>query len=105
MLAALACLAALLPLGALAQFVTPPSGLIQALGAAGINVRYKVVPTGICESHPNVTSYAVYADIDDNQHICQSSDPLITSAQRLIGPHGQTCCSTRAARRIQRLHL
>lgn len=72
MLTSLAGLALLLPLSALAQFVTPPSGLQEALGAAGVPVRYKVVPSGICESRPNVTSYAVYSDIADDKHMCKS---------------------------------
>ncbi|KAK6218190.1 holocytochrome c synthase [Pestalotiopsis sp. IQ-011] len=62
------CGAVLLPL-ATAQFVPAPTDLITKEGYAGINVRYKEVPTGICELDPNVKSYSGYADVDENQHI------------------------------------
>ncbi|KAI9660771.1 MAG: hypothetical protein M1831_003463 [Alyxoria varia] len=52
-----------------AQFVTPPTDLTTAKGYAGISVRYKQVPTGICELDPNVESYSGYADVAQNQHI------------------------------------
>ena len=52
--------AALLP-AASAQFVSPPTDLISAMGAAGYNVRYKEVPTGICETIEGVKSYSGYA--------------------------------------------
>jgi len=39
------------------------------MGFAGIPVRYKEVPTGICEMDPNVKSYSGYADVDKDQHI------------------------------------
>ncbi|KAF1911046.1 carboxypeptidase S1 [Ampelomyces quisqualis] len=63
---------AVLPLlvaGALAQFVPAPTDLITKEGYAGINVRYKEVPAGICELDPNVKSYSGYADVEDDQHI------------------------------------
>lgn len=60
---------ALLATSARAQFVAPPTDLIEKEGYAGINVRYKEVPTGICELDPNVKSFSGYADIDENQHI------------------------------------
>ncbi|KAF2116447.1 Alpha/Beta hydrolase protein [Lophiotrema nucula] len=60
---------ALLAAGAAAQFVPAPTDLITKKGYAGINVRYKQVPTGICELDPNVKSYSGYADIGENQHI------------------------------------
>jgi hypothetical protein len=54
---------------AAAQFVTPPTDLINKTGYAGINVRYKEVPTGTCELDPNVKSYSGYADVEDDQHV------------------------------------
>ncbi|KAL9086409.1 MAG: hypothetical protein Q9159_004186 [Coniocarpon cinnabarinum] len=53
----------------LAQFVTPPTDLQTAQGNAGVQVRYKTVPAGICEQDPNVKSYSGYADVEDNRHI------------------------------------
>ena len=52
-----------------AQFVPEPADLITKKGHAGINVRYKEVPAGICELDPNVKSFSGYADVEDNQHI------------------------------------
>ena len=49
--------------------MSPPTDLIEATGYAGINVRYKEVPTGICELDPDVKSYSGYADISEGQHI------------------------------------
>ena len=51
------------------QFVAPPKNLKIATGYAGIPVRYKEVPTGICELDPKVKSYSGYADIADHEHI------------------------------------
>jgi carboxypeptidase C (cathepsin A) len=51
------------------QFVTAPTDLINATGYANIPVRYKEVPTGICELDPDVKSYSGYADISENEHI------------------------------------
>lgn len=48
---------------ALGQFVNPPKNLISVTGAAGVNVRYKSVPTGpgkVCEQDPSVKSYSGY---------------------------------------------
>jgi hypothetical protein len=59
----------LLAAGAVAQFVPAPTDLITKTGHAGIDVRYKQVPAGICELDPNVKSYSGYADVDDDQHI------------------------------------
>ncbi|OCK76539.1 alpha/beta-hydrolase [Lepidopterella palustris CBS 459.81] len=53
----------------IAQFVPAPTDLITKEGYAGINVRYKEVPTGICELDPNVKSYSGYADVSENEHI------------------------------------
>lgn len=61
--------AALFASEALAQFVPAPTDLIEKLGYANISVRYKEVPTGICELDPNVKSYSGYADIAEDQHI------------------------------------
>lgn len=52
-----------------AQFVPAPADLIEKMGFAGIPVRYKQVPTGICELDPKVKSYSGYADVDKDQHI------------------------------------
>ena len=58
----------LLAAGALGQFMTAPTDLITKTGYANINVRYKQVPTGICELDPKVKSYSGYADVGENQH-------------------------------------
>ncbi|KAJ5765787.1 Peptidase S10 serine carboxypeptidase [Penicillium odoratum] len=52
-----------------AQFVPAPTDLITKKGYAGINVRYKEVPAGICEQDPDVKSYSGYADVGENEHI------------------------------------
>ena len=46
-----------------AQFVPAPTDLISATGYAGIPVRYKQVPAGICELDPDVKSYSGYVDV------------------------------------------
>ena len=51
----------------MSQFVPPPTDLINATGFMGIPVRYKEVPTGICELDPNVKSYSGYVDVAENQ--------------------------------------
>ncbi|KAJ5450280.1 uncharacterized protein N7458_006729 [Penicillium daleae] len=61
--------AALLLPYAWAQFVPAPTDLITKKGYAGINVRYKEVPAGICEQDANVKSYSGYADVSENEHI------------------------------------
>lgn len=61
--------APLLVASAIAQFVPAPTDLITKEGYAGINVRYKQVPTGICELDPNVKSFSGYADVEKDQHI------------------------------------
>ena len=43
-------------IGAAAQFVPAPTDLIEKLGYANISVRYKEVPTGICEVSPQRNS-------------------------------------------------
>jgi len=62
-----AAAAALLP-AASAQFVSPPTDLINATGAAGYNVRYKEVPNGICETIEGVKSYSGYAETKSISH-------------------------------------
>jgi hypothetical protein len=52
-----------------AQFVAKPTDLISAIGYAGVPVRYKEVPTGICELDPNVKSFSGYADVAEDEHI------------------------------------
>ncbi len=52
-----------------AQFVKTPTNFTTKTGYAGVQVRYKEVPAGICETDPNVKSYSGYADVDDDQHI------------------------------------
>lgn len=43
-----------------AQFVPAPTDLISKMGFAGYNVRYKEVPSGICETMDGVKSYSGY---------------------------------------------
>ena len=54
---------------ALAQFVPAPTDLTSTQGYANLTVRYKEVPTGICELDPNVKSYSGYVDVAADQHI------------------------------------
>ncbi|QSZ34791.1 hypothetical protein DSL72_007649 [Monilinia vaccinii-corymbosi] len=54
---------------ATAQFVKPPTDLITTKGHLDIPVRYKEVPTGVCELDPNVRSYSGYVDIGQDEHI------------------------------------
>ena len=51
------------------QFVAEPKNLTSKAGNAGVNVRYKEVPAGICEQDPNVKSYSGFADVADDEHI------------------------------------
>ncbi|KAI0539007.1 Alpha/Beta hydrolase protein [Xylaria digitata] len=66
-LAATAALTAIDP--AQAQFVKAPTDLKRVIGHYDIPVRYKEVPTGICELDPRVKSYSGYADVGENEHI------------------------------------
>ena len=50
------------------QFVPTPTGYTVKTGCNNITLRYKQVPTGICELDPNVKSYAGYADVSENEH-------------------------------------
>ncbi|KAE8556289.1 hypothetical protein TMatcc_003631 [Talaromyces marneffei ATCC 18224] len=52
-----------------AQFVTAPKGLIEKKGYLDIPVRYKEVPTGICETNPNTKSFSGYVDVAEDQHL------------------------------------
>ena len=52
-----------------AQFVKAPTDLINATGYLDLPVRYKEVPTGICETQEGVKSYSGYVDVDEDQHI------------------------------------
>jgi len=49
------------------QFVPAPTDLKSTTGYTGIPVRYKEVPTGICELDPKVKSYSGYVDVSENQ--------------------------------------
>lgn len=64
-------LASLLLMGATAaaQFVPAPTDLKRVMGHAGVPVRYKQVPTGICELNPKVKSFSGYADVAENEHL------------------------------------
>lgn len=52
-----------------AQFVSPPPDLNATKGYLDIPVRYKQVPTGICETDPRVKSFSGYVDVAENEHI------------------------------------
>ena len=52
-----------------AQFVPAPTDLIEKVGSAGITVRYKQVPAGICEQDPDVKSFSGYADVSEGEHV------------------------------------
>lgn len=51
------------------QFVQPPTDLKNASGYLDIPVRYKEVPTGTCETDPNVKSFSGYVDVEEDEHI------------------------------------
>ncbi|KAH8888075.1 alpha/beta-hydrolase [Thozetella sp. PMI_491] len=53
---------------AIAQFVPPPTDL-QTVQGNGFTVRFKQVPNGICETNPNVKSFAGYVDVTPTQHM------------------------------------
>ncbi|OKL55626.1 hypothetical protein UA08_09085 [Talaromyces atroroseus] len=52
-----------------AQFVAAPTNFTETRGYLDLPVRYKEVPTGICETDPNVKSFSGYVDVEENQHI------------------------------------
>lgn len=51
------------------QFVKTPTNFTTKTGHAGVQVRYKEVPAGICELGPNVKSYSGYADVAPHEDI------------------------------------
>jgi len=59
--------AVLLP-AAIAQFVPAPTDLISKVGNANYTVRYKSVPSGICEMTPGVKSYSGYCTASPHAH-------------------------------------
>jgi carboxypeptidase C (cathepsin A) len=54
---------------ALGQFVAAPTDLKTVNTSAGIPVRFKEVPNGICETNANVKSFAGYVDVSATQHM------------------------------------
>lgn len=52
-----------------AQFIPAPQDLQEKLGFADVPVRYKEVPSGICESVQGVKSYTGYADVGKDEHL------------------------------------
>lgn len=52
-----------------AQFIPEPKDLKHVTGHAGVPVRYKQVPTGICEMDPKVKSFSGYADVAKDEHM------------------------------------
>ncbi|KAK1083949.1 hypothetical protein LTR33_002953 [Friedmanniomyces endolithicus] len=53
---------------AFAQFIPAPTDLKTAHGN-GYQVRWKEVPSGICETVPGVKSYSGYVDVESQQHL------------------------------------
>ncbi len=53
------------------QFITPPadSTWTHKVGHAGVPVRFKQVPSGICETTDGVKSYSGYAEVEPGSHI------------------------------------
>jgi carboxypeptidase D len=78
--------------------VTPPpaSAFTNATGYAGVPVRYKEVPTGICELDPNVKSYTGYVDGNTHSHTDLLSALRVEAWELFRGPPCQQCggCST-----------
>jgi carboxypeptidase C (cathepsin A) len=66
---AAACVLAFASQTAIAQFVPTPTNFTHKTGYAGVPVRYKQVPAGICELDPKVKSFTGYADVSANEHI------------------------------------
>lgn len=52
-----------------AQFITPPTDLKSVVGNGGYGVRYKEVPSGICETVEGVKSYSGYIDVAEDEHL------------------------------------
>ncbi|OBR11257.1 Carboxypeptidase S1 [Colletotrichum higginsianum IMI 349063] len=51
------------------QFVAQPADLKTVKGPAGVTVRFKQVPNGICETNDKVKSFAGYVDVSPTQHM------------------------------------
>ncbi|PTU22269.1 hypothetical protein P175DRAFT_0521452 [Aspergillus ochraceoroseus IBT 24754] len=51
------------------QFVEIPTNFTNTKGYLDIPVRYKEVPTGICETDPSVKSFSGYVDVAEHEHI------------------------------------
>ncbi len=64
-------LGAVASLSASAQFVTPPADSVwtHKTGYAGVPVRYKEVPSGICETQAGVKSYSGYAEVEPGSYL------------------------------------
>ncbi|CEJ94632.1 hypothetical protein VHEMI10151 [[Torrubiella] hemipterigena] len=54
---------------AAAQFVPEPNGFKHVTGHAGVPIRYKQVPNGICELNPKVKSFSGFADVAKDEHM------------------------------------
>lgn len=61
--------ALLLTPATIAQFVSRPKDLKIKKGYAGVQIRYKEVPNGICETRADVKSLSGYADVGNNHHL------------------------------------
>jgi hypothetical protein len=69
---------------AIAQFVPTPQNFTYKTGYAGIPVRYKQVPTGICELDPKVKSLQVMQmSLKTNTSSSGSSRQGIRTLQKL----------------------
>lgn len=51
------------------QYVAAPKDLQTKHGYLDVPIRYKEVPTGICETDPDVKSYSGYADVGNDHHL------------------------------------
>ncbi|APA10658.1 hypothetical protein SS1G_12499 [Sclerotinia sclerotiorum 1980 UF-70] len=51
------------------QFVKAPTDLTTTTGYLDLQVRYKEVPSGICELQEGVKSLSGYVDVEEGQHI------------------------------------
>jgi carboxypeptidase D len=74
------------------QFVPAPTDLTTSTGYYGLQVRWKEVPDGICETTPGVKSFSGYVDVEEHQHIffwffeARNADP--TSAPLTVWING-----------------
>lgn len=110
---------ALLKAYVLGQFLPAPTDLVTKEGYAGVSIRYKEVPTGICELDPNVKSYSGYADVASGRHIffwffeARNVDPSIApltvwinggpGSSSMIGLFQEVCKVSLKAKSIARL--